>query len=161
MSELRLRALPFYMRAPIVAFIIIGVVGYAAGLAFVAYNTGMNSTGIADHYHGNEEELKFGKSTAAMLETVHTHLLGMGVLFFAVAILFTLSDASPRGKAIWATETLLTLLTTFGPLWLVAVGHRWAVWIIYPSSALMLCGYFYMSGTVVWNCITPDRSRSQ
>jgi multisubunit Na+/H+ antiporter MnhB subunit len=158
MITVRLRSLPAYMRAPIAAFVLVGLVGYAAGLAFVGYNTGMWSEGISDHYHGNEEELKFGKSTAEMLETVHTHLLGMGVLFFALALLYTFSDAAPRWKTFWATETLLSLLSTFGSLWLVAVGQHWAVWIIYPSSVLMVCGYLVMSCVILWDCVRPGRS---
>lgn len=154
---IRLRSLPAYLRSPIAAFVLVGFVGYAAGLVFIAYNTGMRSAGIADHYHGNEEVLKFGKSTAEMLEIVHTHLLGMGVLFFAIAVLYTLTDASSGWKTFWATETLMTLLSTFGSLWLIAIGQHWAVWIIYPSSVLMVCGFGIMSGVVLWNCITPGR----
>jgi hypothetical protein len=154
----RLRNLPGYVRAPIIAFILVGLVGYAAGLVFVSYTTGMRSAGISDHYSGNEEELKFGKSTAEMLNIVHSHLLGMGVLFFAVALLFVCGDSGAKWKAFWSTETLLSLLSTFGSLWLIAIGIKWAVWIIFPSSLLMVCGYGIMSATVIWNCLTPDRS---
>lgn len=153
----RLRSLPSYARSAVVAFILVGLVGYAAGLAFVSYNTGMRSEGISDHYQGDEEQLKFGKSTAEMLNIVHSHLLGMGVLFFAVAGLYLCSDSSARQKGFWATETLLSLLSTFGALWLIALGQSWAVWIIYPSSILMLCGYGLMSVVVIWNCLTPGR----
>jgi len=153
----RLRSLPGYVRAPIVAFILVGLVGYAAGLVFVSYTTGMRTEGISDHYSGNEEEMKFGKSTAEMLNIVHSHLLGMGVLFFAVAALYLCGDSGTKWKAFWSTETLLSLLSTFGALWLIAVGMKWAVWIIFPSSVLMVSGYAIMSATVIWNCLTPDR----
>lgn len=156
--NIRLRTLPQYMRAPIVAFVLVGLLGYAAGLVFVSYNTGMQPAGISDHYHGNEEELKFGKSAAEMLNIVHSHLLGMGVLFFILAILYTMTDGAARWKSIWATETILSLLSTFGCLWLIAAGQRWAVWIIYPSSILMVAGYSYMSAVVIWNCATPSRN---
>jgi len=117
----RLRTLPPYLRMPIAAFILVSLLGYAAGLVFIAHNTGMQSAGISDHYHGNEEELKFGKSTGEMLEIVHTHLLGMGMLFFAIAVLYA-SRHVRRWKGLWATETLLSLLSTFGSLWLIAIG---------------------------------------
>ena len=159
--NVRLRTLPRHLRAPIVAFVLVGLVGYAAGLAFVSYNTGMQPGGISDHYHGNEEELQFGKSAAEMLNIVHSHLLGMGVLFFALSILFTMTDSAPRWKSFWATETILSLLTTFGSLWLIAIGQRWAVWIIYPSSVLMVAGYLYMSTIVIWNCATPGHNPEQ
>lgn len=157
----RLRSLPGYWRAPIAAFVLVGLVGYAAGLAFIAHNTGMRARGISDQYHGNDELLKFGKSTAEMLEIVHTHLLGMGVLFFALAILYALTDARPRWKALWATETLLTLLSTFGSLWLIAIGQDWAFWAVFPSSVFMVCGFLFMSCAVMWNCLTPDREPSK
>ncbi len=153
---IRIRELPLYLRAPIAAFILVGLVGYAAGLVFVSYNTGMRASGISDHYHGNEEELKFGKSAAEMLNIVHSHLLGMGVLFFAISILYTMTDCSPKSKTFWATETILTLLSTFGALWLIALGMKWAVWIIYPSSILMVIGFALMSICVLWNCLTPQ-----
>lgn len=155
--NVRIRSLPLYLRSPIAAFVLVGLVGYAAGLAFVSYNTGMQPGGISDHYHGNEEELQFGKSAAEMLNIVHSHLLGMGVLFFAVAILYTMTDSTPRWKTFWTTETILSLLTTFGALWLIAIGKQWAVWVIYPSSILMVIGYLLMSTIIIWNCLTPVR----
>jgi hypothetical protein len=153
---LRLRTLPTHLRAPIAAFVLVGLVGYAAGLAFIAHNTGMHSEGIAAHYHGDEEEMKFGKSIGEMLEIVHTHLLGMGVFFFAVAVIYAFTDAKARWKTLWATETLLSLLSTFGSLWLVASGQRWATWVLYPSSVLMVVGFFFMSCVILWHCLTPD-----
>lgn len=155
--NVRIRSLPLYVRSPIAAFVLVGLVGYAAGLAFVSYNTGMQPSGISSHYHGNEEELQFGKSAAEMLNIVHSHLLGMGVLFFAVAILYTMTDGAPRWKTFWATETILSLLSTFGALWLIAFGQQWAVWVIFPSSILMVIGYLQMSAMIIWNCLTPAR----
>ncbi len=152
----RLRTLPSYLRMPIAVFILVSLLGYAAGLAFIAHNTGMRSEGISDHYQGNEEELKFGKSTGEMLEIVHTHLLGMGMLFFAVAVLFAFTDVLARWKSLWATETLLSLLSTFGSLWLIAIGERWAAWVIYPSSVLMVCGFLVMASVILWHCFTPE-----
>lgn len=155
--NVRIRSLPMYLRSPIAAFVLVGLVGYVVGLVFVSYNTGMQPGGISDHYHGNDEELKFGKSAAEMLNIVHSHLLGMGVLFFAVATLYTMTDSAPRWKAFWATETILSLLSTFGALWIIAIGQQWAVWIIYPSSILMVFGYLLMSVIIIWNCLTPAR----
>jgi hypothetical protein len=153
----RLRSWPLYLRAPIAAFIVVSLAGYAAGLVFVASNTGLRAQGISDHYHGSEQEMKFGKSGVEMLEIVHTHLLGMGLLFFAVAMLFAATDVRSRWKTWIATETLLSLLSTFGGLWLVAVGQRWAVWLIYPSSVLMIAGYAAMSLAVLHACMISGR----
>ena len=154
----RLRVLPACWRGPIMAFVLVAVAGYAVGLVFVGYNTQMRPEGIVLHYDGNEESMHFGKSPAEMLEIVHNHLLGMGVLFFALACLLNGTDWRGRAKAFWATETLLSLFTTFGGLWLVASGQRWALWIVYPSSILMALGFCLMAGAVMWNCLTPDNS---
>lgn len=159
--NLQIRSLPVYLRAPIAAFVLVGLVGYGAGLVFVSHNTGMKPEGIADHYHGDEEQLKFGKTAAEMLNIVHSHLLGMGVLFFAVAVLYTMTSAGPRARLFWATETILSLLTTFGSLWLIAIGEKWAVWIIYPSSIMMVIGYLLMSAAILWNCLTPREPVSE
>jgi hypothetical protein len=155
MIALRLRTLPAVYRVTIAAFILVSLAGYVAGLAFVYHNTGMAASGISDHYHGNEEELKFGKSTAEMLGIVHTHLLGMGSLFFLVALLYAITDGSDRVKTFWAAETLLSLLTTFGSLWLIAAGWHGMVWLLYPSSVLMVIGYLLMSFSVLWHSLTP------
>jgi len=146
---------PAHWRWFAAVFILVGLTGYAAGLVFVYHNTGLEPDGVADHYHGNEEAMRFGKSTGEMLEIVHTHLLGMGVLFFAVGGLFSFSTAGERLKRILMVETMFSLLTTFGGLWLVASGQRAWLYLVYPSSILMVIGYTAMSAVVLWNCLRP------
>lgn len=158
MNSVSLRRLPPALRAPIAAFVIVAIAGYAAGLVYVYHNTGMGVSGIAAHYHGDEGEMKFGKSPAEMLGIVHTHLLGMGTLFFLIAILYALGDSNARAKVFWSTETLLSLLTTFGALWLVAVGWRWPLWLLFPSSLLMVIGFAVMSVSILCQCLMPGRT---
>jgi hypothetical protein len=155
-----IRSWPTHLRWFAAAFVLVGLAGYAAGLVFVAQNTGMAPAGVADHYHGNEDAMKFGKSSGEMLEIVHTHLLGMGVLFFAVGGLFAFSTTGARLKQILMIETMLSLLTTFGGLALVSAGHRAWLWLVYPSSVLMVLGYVVMSIVILWHCLIPARSRT-
>lgn len=156
----RLRQWPDQMRWLAAAFVLVMMVGYGAGLSFIAYNTGFSGDGVVDHYQGNEDRMKFGKSTGEMLEIVHTHILGMGLLFFAVGILFVHCDFPLRIRGLIVIETMLTLLTTFGGLWLVSSGWTPAIWIVFPSSIAMVFGYVVMSVTVIWNCLTPESAGS-
>ncbi len=152
-----LRLWPSHLRLLAAAFMFVSVAGYAAGLVFMAYNTSGEPQGIVDHYAGNEEELQFGKSGAEMLEIVHTHLLGMGLLFFATGGLFAFTDFPRRFRGVVMVDTMLSLLTTFGSLWLISLGWSAAVWILYPSSVIMVIGFLLMTTVVTWNCLTPSR----
>jgi hypothetical protein len=152
-----LRLWPSHLRLLAAAFMFVSVAGYAAGLAFMAHNTSGQPQGVVDHYAGNEAEMQFGKSGAEMLEIVHTHLLGMGLLFFATGVLFAFTDFPRRFKGVVMVDTMLTLLTTFGSLWLVSLGWSAALWILGPSSVLMVAGFGLMAAVIIWNCFTPGR----
>jgi len=152
----RLRTWSRPLRLLTLAFVVVVALGYAVGLAFIVHNTAVSPSGIVDHYRGNEDRMKFGKSTGEMLEIVHNHLLGMGMLFFAVGLLYIAADTPPPWKTLIPVETLLTLLSTFGGLWLIREGLAWANWLVFPSSFLMLAGYIAMCTTVIWNCLTPS-----
>lgn len=155
-----LRLWPSRLRLLVAAFIFVSVAGYAAGLAFMAYNTSGQPQGIVDHYAGNEEELQFGKSGAEMLEIVHTHLLGMGLLFLATGVLFAFTDFPRRFQGVVMVDTMLSLLTTFGSLWLISLGWSAALWILGPSSIMMVAGFGLMAAVIIWNCLTPHRAPS-
>jgi hypothetical protein len=154
---IRLRDWPGYLRGLTAAFIFVSFVGYGIGLVFMDHATDSAPQGIVDHYAGNEETMEFGKSTAEMMGLIHTHILGMSVLFFVIGVLFAFSDFPSRWRGCVMIDTMLTLLTTFGGLWLVSINKAFAVWLVLPSSVLMVGGYCLMSAVVFWNCLTPQR----
>lgn len=155
-----LRLWPSHLRLLVAAFMFVSVAGYAAGLVFMAHNTSGQPQGIVDHYAGNEDEMQFGKSGGEMLEIVHTHLLGMGLLFLATGGIFAFTDFPRRFQGVVMVDTMLSLLTTFGSLWLISLGWSAALWILGPSSVLMVAGFGLMATVIIWNCLTPRRSPS-
>ncbi|GAB4322141.1 MAG: hypothetical protein Kow0074_13480 [Candidatus Zixiibacteriota bacterium] len=155
MTLIRLRSWPPYLRYFVAAFVLVGLAGYAAGLAYLVTTTGAAPDDIADHYHGNEAEMSFGKSTGEMLTIIHAHLLGMGVLFLAVGMFFAVSDFPVRWKGPIMVETMLSLFTTFGGLYLVSIGWRHWLWLVYPSSILMVVGYVTMSVAILSSSFRP------
>ncbi|MBD3297285.1 MAG: hypothetical protein GF341_01415 [candidate division Zixibacteria bacterium] len=155
MNVMRLRTWPRYLQYFVAAFVVVGLAGYAAGLGYIAVVTGPSPEDVGDHYHGNEAEMSFGKSTGEMLTIIHTHLLGMGVLFLAVGLLFAASDFPTRLKGAVMVETMLTLFTTFGGLYVVSIGWRAWLWVVYPSSVLMVIGYLTMSVAILRSAFRP------
>lgn len=149
MTVTRLRSWPPHVRYFVAAFVLVGLTGYAAGLGYLLTTTGAKPGEIADHYHGNEAEMSFGKSTGEMLTIIHTHLLGMGVLFLAIGLLFACTGFSERWRGPIMVETMLSLFTTFGGLYLVSIGWRQWLWLVYPSSILMVIGYLTMSVAIL------------
>lgn len=155
MIVMRLRTWPRYLRHFVAAFVVVGLAGYAAGLGYIAIVTGPTPEDVGDHYEGNEAEMSFGKSTGEMLTIIHTHLLGMGVLFLAVGLLFAASDFPARLKGAAMVETMLTLFSTFGGLYFVSIGWRSWLWVVYPSSVLMVMGYLTMSVAILGSAFRP------
>lgn len=134
------------LRLCIGIFLVVISIGFFTGLGFVHYTTESSPTGINAHYTGNEEDLtaetmKFRKSGYEMFNLIHTHFLGMGMLFFILAVL-VYGCALPIGlKRILMFEPLLSVLLTFGSIYLVWVGCAWATYIVMVSGVLMTMSF--------------------
>lgn len=126
----------------IAAFIIVLSVGFYTGLLFVGDTSGAQPTGIEEQYLGNENDeaatvMKFKKSEQEMLTLVHNHILSMSIIFFLVGSILSTTQLNKKLKLFLIVEPFLSVILTFGGLYLLWAGHLWMKYIVMFSGMLM------------------------
>ncbi len=95
---------------------------------------GLAPSSVADYYRGNEERYLQPRSLAGLLEMLHFHALGMGLLLLTLTHLLLFVPLSPRLKA-WGIASAFAS----------GIGGElsgWAVRFIHPIFALAKIGFF-------------------
>ena len=127
-------------------FVLVLSVGFSTGLLFVSQTTTATSTGLVENYLGNEEDLeaevmKFKKGEREMLTIVHTHILSMSLIFFLLGILVWMTKIPHRLKMFLTIEPLLSVIFTFGGIYLMWSGLLWMKYVVILSGFLMTSSF--------------------
>lgn len=142
----RLRQLPKYARMACLAFILTLSVGYFTGLAFVFQTESNTAVGMEENYNGNEDRpeemvMKFKKSQREMLTIVHTHILSISLIFFSAGVLLFFSSVPKRLKSFLLVEPYVSLIVTFGGIYLLWYGIGFVAYVVLVSGVLMTLTY--------------------
>jgi len=138
--------LPKEVKFLIGAFLVVLSVGYFTGLTFVNDTTENHPQGIQENYLGNEEDLeaevmKFKKPEREMLTIIHTHILSMSVIFFLLGGLISITKSNKNLKKALMIEPLLSVLFTFGGIYLMWTGLHWMRYVVVVSGILMTTSF--------------------
>ncbi|GGZ52926.1 hypothetical protein [Mesonia mobilis] len=136
------------------AFLIVLSVGYFTGFRFVNETTENTPTGIQENYLGNEDDLeakvmKFKKPKREMLTIIHTHILSMSVIFFILGGLVSFAKLPAWLKKSLMLEPLLSVLLTFGGIYLMWSGYHFMRYVVMISGILMTTS-FILSVVIVF-----------
>lgn len=139
-------SLPKELKCLIGAFIIVLSIGFYTGLLFVGETSSANPNGIEEQYLGNEQDeeaivMKFKKSEREMLTLVHNHILSMSIIFFLVGIILSLTKLNKKLKLFLMVEPFLSVILTFGGLYLLWTGLLWMKYIVMISGILMTLSF--------------------
>jgi ABC-type phosphate transport system permease subunit len=151
----RLRDADRTLKLFLTAFLIVLTIGYAIGLLFVEHQTSITSTGVQEQFLGNEnspnaEEIKYAKSANAMFTFMHTHILSLSLVFFAVGAVFYFTSAPPLLKRFLILEPFAAILTTFGGIALVRyVSDAWS-WLVILSGVSLFVSYVSILGLILY-----------
>jgi len=134
--------LPKELKLLIGAFVIVLSIGFFTGLLFVKDTSSANPNGIEEQYLGNEADedakvMKFKKSDKEMLSMVHNHILSMSIIFFLVGLLVCITDLKKKVKLFLMIEPFISVLLTFGGIYLLWKGFTWMKYIVMISGTLM------------------------
>jgi hypothetical protein len=126
----------------VAAFVIVLSIGFYSGLLFVGETSSANPNGIEEHYLGNESDeeamiMKFKKSEQEMLTLVHNHILSMSIIFFLVGILLSITNLNKKLKLFLMIEPFISVILTFGGLYLLWKELLWMKYIVMCSGILM------------------------
>ena len=129
--------------------------GYFAGYKFLFMNTGFTPAGIETNYNGNEdsedaEEMKFKKSEREIMSIIHNHVLSLSVLFFALGLILLTTSLSNGWKAFLLVEPFVSLILTFGGIWLMWAEVTWFKYIVMVSGISITLTVASMVLIIVW-----------
>ena len=116
--------------------------GYFVGLRFVNENTNSTVDGIEEHYLGNEadeeaEVMKFKKAEKEIITTVHNHVISMSLIFLALGSILLITSLPQRLKKFLIIEPFISIILTFGGIWLLWSGVLWFKYIVVFSGILL------------------------
>ncbi|MBM1106406.1 hypothetical protein JQC67_09680 [Aurantibacter crassamenti] len=126
----------------IACFVVVLSIGFFTGLLFISETDSNRPAGIEENYLGNEDneeaaEMKFKKSERQMLTIVHTHILSMSLIFFLLGGLVWITKASKKLKLFLTIEPFLSVILTFGGIYLLWSGILWMKYVVICSGILM------------------------
>ena len=120
--------------------------GFYTGLRFVNENTNNTTQGIEEHYLGNEADenadvMRFKKSEKEIITTVHNHVISMSMIFLVLGVILLLTSIPEKLKKILIIEPFISIVLTFGGIWLMWSGVLWFKYIIICSGILLTLTY--------------------
>ena len=133
---------PRELKLLIGTFIVVLSIGFYTGLLFVGETSSASPNGIEEHYLGNEadeeaEVMRFKKSDREMLTLVHNHILSMSIIFFLVGLIVSITKLEIRLKMFLIVEPFISVVLTFGGLYLLWTGILWMKYLVMFSGILM------------------------
>jgi hypothetical protein len=141
-----LREFSPFIRKFIILLIITLDFGYLAGFRMLQNRSQLSLKGVQEQVLGNEDdedaiEYKYKMTENQLYGVIHSHVLGMAPAFFILGLLFYYTRWPRRWRTSLSAELMISLVTTFGGLWLLWLGLDWAVYIIMLSGTLMHLGF--------------------
>ena len=138
----KLYQLPKPLRLSLSFFLIALSFGYFSGLDMLKQTTDFNSAGIEQNILGNEfdeatEELHFKMSERELHAIIHSHVISISMILLVLSSLLYFSSWSSRFKLFLMVEPFISLVVTFGGLWLLWLGFTWVKYVIMVSGILM------------------------
>ena len=128
-------------------FLIVLTIGFLSGTKFLFYSNTTTPIGIEEHYNGNEfsddqEVMKFKKSEKEILNIVHAHILSMSLIFLAIGYFLTKTDISNPLKNFLIVEPFVSIVLTFGGIYMLWLEISWSTYVIMISGILLHVCYF-------------------
>lgn len=153
---------PKEIRLFIAVFVIILSIGFFTGLLFVKQTESTTPAGIEENYLGNEEDseatvMKFKKGEREMLTIVHTHILSMSFVFLLLGGLVWITKFPKKWKLFLTIEPFLSVLLTFGGIYLMWIGISWFKYIVVFSGVLMTVTFIFSSCLVFLQCLKRSK----
>ena len=150
--------LPTLIRSLIIAFVLVLSIGFYTGLLFVSDTSDVSVSGIEEQYNGNELQqnadiMKFKKSSREMLTIIHTHILSMSLIFFLLGGLLSITRLNKQLKYFLVLEPFLSVILTFGGIYLMWLGITWMRYIVLISGILMTVSFILSSLIVLYQSI--------
>ena len=156
----KLYELPKQAKYFLLCFLLVLSFGYFMGFSFVKRTTSLTSTGIEQNYNGNEEvadeevdEYLFKKPEKEILTIVHNHVLSMSIIFLITGLLILLTNLPGWVKGLLTIEPMISLVVTFGGIYIMWLGNLWMKYVIMVSGILLTLSYVTAIILLIWHLL--------
>lgn len=154
---------PKELKMLIVAFVIVLSAGFFTGLLFVNETSSASPTGIQEQYLGNEDteailEMKFKKTDKHMLNIVHSHILSMALIFFLLGLILSTTQLNYKLKVFLMVEPFISVILTFGGIYLLWKGITWMKYIVMVSGTFMTLSYTWSTFIILKQLLLPKKT---
>ena len=157
LNNILLHQLPVKLKLLLLLTVVNLTVGVGIGLYYVANTTELTPAGTAEHFSGSEIDAEFDipekypKPVSELLITTHNHILSLTLIFLVIGGIFYFNSTITGGlKNFLIAEPFISILTTFGGIWLIRFVHSAFVYLVIPSGILMYTCYFIMAGVLFY-----------
>ena len=132
-------------------------VGVGVGLYYVGYTTQYSPSGTSEHFAGSQVSDdfdipdKYPKPFSELLNTTHTHVISMTFIFIITGgIFFFNSIITGSIKTFLIVEPFISIIVTFGGIWLIRFIHPGFSYLVILSGILMYLSFFIMASTIFY-----------
>ena len=131
----------------IATFVIVTSIGFISSIVFVDYSNSTTPDGLVEQYNGNEfieddiDIMKFKKSEREILTIIHSHILSSSVIFFLMGFLVCLTSINIKLKLFLAIEPFVSIILTFGGIYLLWLEILWFKYVVIFSGILMTLSF--------------------
>lgn len=160
----KLHTWPKPWRSLIAVFTSTVFIGFLSAVTFLEILTHLSPGGVVSEYNGTPQaqmdtaaEMQFPKSVHDMLITTHNHVLGLSALFFILGFFYLQTGESSAWRTSIASEPLLSLLVTFGSIWLMRFVSPDFVVLVILSGTLMVMCTIWMCYRILLSCVRGEK----
>lgn len=138
----QLHTLPKSLRRALTVFLLALSFGYVSGLDMLKSTTDFKAKGVEQNVLGNQmdeqaEALHFKMSERELQGIIHNHVISLAILFLLLSVMLYFSSYNEGIKNFLMLEPTISLVVTFGGLWMLWSGISWMKYIIMISGILM------------------------
>ncbi|WKZ68350.1 MAG: hypothetical protein QY331_10335 [Melioribacteraceae bacterium] len=137
----------------LISYLIVVTIGLTLGLYFVRHTTDLTPSGTVERFRGDEVQdgdeftipENYPRPISELLVTTHNHILGFSFIFGSVGLIFYFNS---RVKGFWKTflliEPFVSIITSFGSIWLIRFVHPAFVYLTIISALLLYISFYVM-----------------
>lgn len=148
----KLSSLDKSLKVFLAIYILVVTSGVSIGLYFLKHTTSLTPRGAVERFNGSKNldnqfdvEINYPKPISEMLITTHNHILGLSFIFFTVGTIFYFNSIiKGKLKLFFMIEPLISLIVSFGSIWLMRFVNENFVYLTIISASLMYLTFYFM-----------------
>ena len=152
--SIKLYQLDDLLQKVLTAFLTLLTIAVVIGLIYLMESSKTSIDGTIDRWNGSRaDESKesfsiaedYPKPISEMLMTTHNHLFGFSFILVGIGLVFYFNSIiSGSFKKFLIIEPFISVITTFGSIWLMRFYYEGFVYLALISATLLYTNYFIM-----------------